>query len=166
MSKEYWGFHFSTQSPISPIVQGMKMYLNLGALQTSFFTVPQEVLEKAERFALRHFRKERTKGTSLKRKKHIQHVIFLRRNLLILINSSSEIAECHNHFKNTEKGCGWLLGRSQTKKTKLGSDLGNAYFVLVLSHKTTHTHKGFSFPFGILGTHCCAFGSVQFPNLG
>lgn len=39
------------------------------------------------------------------------------------------------------------------KKAKLGLDLGIAYLVPVLSHKTTqaHTHEDFSFPFGILG---------------
>lgn len=50
------------------------MYLYIGALQTSFFTVPQEVLEKTERFALRHFRKRKQK--MLKKEKHIQHEIF------------------------------------------------------------------------------------------
>jgi len=39
----------------------MKTHLYIGALQTSFFTVPQEVLEKAERLALRHFRKRTQK---------------------------------------------------------------------------------------------------------
>lgn len=53
------------------------------------------------------------------------------------------------------------------KKTKLELDLGNAYFILVLSHKTTHTHtKIFLFLLAFWGTHCFAFASVQFPNLG
>lgn len=45
---------------------------------------------------------------------------FLRGNLLILINLSSEIAECHNRFRNMEKGCGWLLRRSQEKRKSWG----------------------------------------------
>lgn len=42
------------------------------------------------------------------------------------------------------------------KKTKLGLDLENAYFGLVLSHKTTHT-KIFLFLLAFWGTHCCVF---------
>lgn len=55
------------------------------------------------------------------------------------------------------------------KKTKLRLVLGNAYLVPVLSHKTTHTHthtKSFLFLLAFWGTCCCAFASVQFPNLG
>lgn len=43
------------------------------------------------------------------------------------------------------------------KKTKLGLDLGNAYLVLGLSHKTTHTHtKIFLFLLAFWRKHCCA----------
>jgi len=55
----------------------MKTYLYFRALQTSFFTVPQEVLEKAETFALRHFRKRKEKMPVLKKKQHTYLVIFL-----------------------------------------------------------------------------------------
>lgn len=47
-----------------------------------------------------------------------------------------------------------VIEKITDKKTKLGLDLGNAYFVLVLSHKTTHTHtQRFFFSFWHFGEH-------------
>lgn len=101
----------------------------------------------------------------MEQKKAYSACDFLRWNLLILINSSSKVAEWYNHCIDMEKGGGWLLKTPQ-KKDNAGISLWECWFVPCLKPQD-HTHfKIFLFLLAFQGTHCCLFASVWLPNCG
>lgn len=120
---------------------------------------------ESTKVCIKALQKEKREDVSFKKEKVYLACEFLRRNLLILMNTRSEVAECYDHFVDMEKGCGWLLKIPQ-EKDKAGISPRECWLGPCLKPQDHTSLRNFLFLLAFQGTCCCLFTSVQLPNCG